>query len=185
MKRFTKCLFMLFAASFLFSGVAKAQQDSTEHDFLLQHALQGKSPTEIINYIDRLPQSRPLPYSASVTATELKLSDGKNAFTYPLEGDFYLSIAPYVTYTHDCFNHSLSGCRAELAETPYHVIVKDSAGRILFDENVVSFSNGFYGLWLPRNISGTVEVNYNGLQGSSTFSTNTTSQTCMTTIRLQ
>ncbi|MGL4667450.1 MAG: copper-binding periplasmic metallochaperone CueP, partial [Saezia sp.] len=169
----------------LFFSTAHAQT-SSQDQFLAQHGLQGKTPVEMIDYIDQLPQARLLSYNASVTATQLKLSDGKNTYTYALPEDkFYLSIAPYVTYTHDCFNHSLSGCRAELTNTPYQVTVKDEAGNILFNNAVVSFSNGFYGLWLPRNTRGTVEVEYNGLKGAFPFSSSSQSQTCMTTIRLQ
>lgn len=156
-----------------------------EQAFLAQHGLQGKTVVEMIDHIDQSTQERPLPYTASVTSTELKLSDGKEVFTYALEDQFYLSIAPYVTYTHDCFNHSLSGCRAELVNTTYRVTAKDKADNIIFDEDVTSFSNGFYGLWLPRNTSGTVEVTYNGLKGLSSFSTGEENQTCMTTIQLQ
>jgi len=187
MTLYKKCLLALLSTSFLIASVSEAQSlaTPTEHEFLSQHGLSGKSVPEMIDYIDQLPQARPLPYTASVTATELKLSDGKNIYTYPLEDKFYLSIAPYITYTHDCFNHSLSGCKAELVETPYQVIVKDSAGQVIFDQTVVSFSNGFYGLWLPRNINGTVEVHMNGRKGSYPFSTDAQSQTCMTTIRLQ
>lgn len=179
-----KAIFTAAISGLLAISAAYAQTPA-EQTFLTTYGLDGKTASEMIDYIDQLPQQRPLPYNASVTSTELKLSDGKNVYTYPLENDFYLSIAPYITYTHDCFNHSLSGCKAELVNTPYQVTVKDDTGNIIFDETVTSFANGFYGLWLPRNISGTVEVNYDGRQGSSVFSTGEKSQTCMTTIQLK
>lgn len=175
---------VLAMASLLMATVAGAATPQ-EQAFLDQYGLANKTAKEMIDTIDQSTQARPLPYSASVTSTELKFSDGQEVYTYPVGDQFYLSIAPYVTYTHDCFNHSLSGCKAELVNTPYQVTVKSDDGKVIFDETVTSFSNGFYGLWLPRDISGTIEVDYNGRKGSSAFTTGEKSQTCMTTIQLK
>lgn len=84
---------------------------SSESAFLAQHGLAGKTVEQIVDTIDQTPQSRPLPYSASITSTELKLSDGEQIYTLPLGDKFYLSFAPYEWRTHPCFNHSLSGCQ--------------------------------------------------------------------------
>ncbi len=89
------------------SGSALAA--SSESAFLAQHGLAGKTVEQIVDTIDQTPQSRPLPYSASITSTELKLSDGEQIYTLPLGDKFYLSFAPYEWRTHPCFNHSLSG----------------------------------------------------------------------------
>ena len=56
------------------SSVFAATPEST---FLAQHGLSGKSVEQIVDAIDQSPQSRPLPYSASITSTELKLSSGE------------------------------------------------------------------------------------------------------------
>ncbi len=45
-----------------------------EAAFLAEHGLSGKSVEQIVETIDQSPQNRPLPYSASITSTELKLS---------------------------------------------------------------------------------------------------------------
>ncbi len=59
----------------------------------------GKTVEQIVDTIDQTPQSRPLPYSASITSTELKLSDGEQIYTLPLGDKFYL-FAPYEWRTH-------------------------------------------------------------------------------------
>lgn len=53
----------------------------------------GKTVEQIVDTIDQTPQSRPLPYSASITSTELKLSDGEQIYTLPLGDKFYLFCA--------------------------------------------------------------------------------------------
>lgn len=72
------------------SSVFAATPEST---FLAQHGLSGKSVEQIVDAIDQSPQSRPLPYSASITSTELKLSSGEQVYTLPLGDKFYLSFA--------------------------------------------------------------------------------------------
>ncbi len=74
------------------SGSALAA--SSESAFLAQHGLAGKTVEQIVDSIDQTPQSRPLPYSASITSTELKLSDGEQIYTLPLGDKFYLSLRP-------------------------------------------------------------------------------------------
>ena len=114
-------LFALLALSI--SGTAIAAQSDAE--FLAAHGLAGKTTEQMVEAIDSSPQARPLPYNAGITSTELKLSDGTQQFSYPLGDKFYLSFAPYLMQTHPCFNHSLSGCRGELANTPFDVKVTE------------------------------------------------------------
>ncbi|WP_145494348.1 copper-binding periplasmic metallochaperone CueP [Yersinia massiliensis] len=169
-----------------FSHFAAAQSTSSaEREFLAQQGLAGKTTEQMIDAIDQSKQARPLPYSASVTGTELKLSDGQQQFTFPLGDKFYLSFAPFVNQTHPCFNHSLSGCRGEMAETTFDVKITDNTGKVIVQDKLTSYSNGFIGVWLPRNIEGTIEVSYQGLKAVSPFATQAESQTCMTTLHLQ
>ncbi|WP_019212607.1 copper-binding periplasmic metallochaperone CueP [Yersinia massiliensis] len=169
-----------------FSHFAAAQSTSSaEREFLAQQGLAGKTTEQMIDAIDQSKQARPLPYSASVTGTELNLSDGKQQFTFPLGDKFYLSFAPFVNQTHPCFNHSLSGCRGEMAETTFDVKITDNTGKVIVQDKLTSYSNGFIGVWLPRNIEGTIEVSYQGLKAVSPFATQAESQTCMTTLHLQ
>ena len=63
---------LLLVLGLLTTGSAFAA--TPEATFLAEHGLSGKSVEQIA--IDQSPQCRPLPYSASVTSTELKLSSG-------------------------------------------------------------------------------------------------------------
>lgn len=173
-------LFTLLALSI--SGCAIAAQSDAE--FLAAHGLAGKTTEQMVEAIDSSPQARPLPYNAGITSTELKLSYGTQQFSYPLGDKFYLSFAPYLTQTHPCFNHSLSGCRGELANTPFDVKVTDKSGKVLMQKQMTSHANGFVGIWLPRDIEGTIEVSYQGKKATAPIATHTSSQTCLTTLPL-
>ncbi|WP_245610307.1 copper-binding periplasmic metallochaperone CueP [Yersinia kristensenii] len=158
---------------------------SAETAFLAQHGISGKTTEQMIETIDQSKQERPLAYSASVTGTELKLSDGQQQFSFPLGDKFYLSFAPYINQTHPCFNHSLSGCRGELANTEFDVKITDQTGKVILQDKLTSYQNGFIGVWLPRNTQGTIEVSYQGLKAVSPFATQAESQTCITTLHLK
>ncbi|WP_186378238.1 copper-binding periplasmic metallochaperone CueP [Yersinia rochesterensis] len=178
-------------AAVTFSHFTLAQSSSTASsstaatEFLAQHGISGKTTEQMIETIDQSKQERPLAYSASVTGTELKLSDGQQQFSFPVGDKFYLSFAPYINQTHPCFNHSLSGCRGELANTTFDVKITDQAGKVILQDKLTSYQNGFIGVWLPRNIEGTIEVSYQGLKAASPFATQAESQTCMTTLHLE
>ncbi len=177
----TRLAIVAFAA-ITFSQFASA---TTQTEFLAQHGISGKTTEQMIETIDQSKQERPLAYSASVTGTELKLSDGQQQFSFPVGDKFYLSFAPYINQTHPCFNHSLSGCRGELANTTFDVKITDQTGNVILQDKLTSYQNGFIGVWLPRNIEGTIEVNYQGIKAISPFATQVESQTCMTTLRLK
>ncbi|WP_336220035.1 copper-binding periplasmic metallochaperone CueP [Citrobacter amalonaticus] len=174
---------LLLAFGLLSSSVAFAA--SPESAFLAEHGLAGKSVEQIVDTIDQTPQARPLPYSASITSTELKLAADGQKYTLPLGDKFYLSFAPYERQTHPCFNHSLSGCQGEMPDTTFNVKVTDKKGDVLIQKPLKSYQNGFIGVWLPRNIEGTLEVSYNGKTASHAIATGNDSQTCLTELQLQ
>ncbi|MEI7268640.1 copper-binding periplasmic metallochaperone CueP [Pectobacterium versatile] len=177
-----KMMAALFALTLGGSGFAAATDANA---FLAKQGLAGKSVEQIVDTIDQSPQDRPLPYSASITSKELKLSDGQQQYSYPLGNKFYLSFAPYIQQTHPCFNHSLSGCQGELANTAFDVKITDKAGNVIVQKTLNSHQNGFVGVWLPRNIEGTINVTYQGRVASSPFATYDDSQTCMTALPLK
>ena len=82
---------LLLILGLLTTGTAFAA--TPEATFLAEHGLSGKSVEQIVETIDQSPQSRPLPYSASITSTALKLSSGDQVYTLPLGDKFYLSFA--------------------------------------------------------------------------------------------
>ncbi|MHB1064925.1 MAG: CueP family metal-binding protein, partial [Georgenia sp.] len=128
---------------------------------------------------------RPADLMASVRPEVLLLSDGVAEHSLPLPADrFYVSIAPYVNQTHECFFHSLTTCRGELGGEDVTVRVVDDAGEVLVDEERTTFANGFVGMWLPRDVTGTIEVTQGGRTGVVEFSTDADGATCVTTLRL-
>lgn len=176
--RFLVSLFVLLLSTTTLASTSNST-------FLAQNGFIGKTPEQIIDIIEQSPQARPLPYASSVTGTMLMLSDGVQQYRYLLGDQFYLSFAPYLTQTHPCFNHNLSGCRGELPNTLFDVKILDQSGQVLLQKKLTSHTNGFIGVWLPRDINGTLEVSYQDKTAKSLFSTGDSSQTCLTTLKLQ
>lgn len=100
------------------------------------------------------------------------------------EDEFYLSIAPYVQQTHPCGYHSLTTCVGELPNTDFDVLIVDDEGETILDETVTSEDNGFFGLWLPRDIEGEVTIEYDGLSVTGPFTTTGEAKTCETDLQL-
>lgn len=97
----------------------------------------------------------------------------------------YVSIAPYVNTTHDCFCHSLTACRGELGNEEVDVQITDSdTGEVVIDEQVKTFDNGFTGFWVPSDTEGIVDISHDGKSGSVEFSTRDDRATCITDLRL-
>lgn len=187
-------LLVVAAALVLTTGACSAQDDSTasvgssssaQEQLLAEHGLEGLSAQEIVEELDRSPQARPLTLGASVQPDELLLMDEDTELTMPLPDDlFYLSVAPYVSSTHDCYHHSLGTCQGELAGQEMQVMITDDSGEVLVDEEVTTYTNGFAGFWLPKGSSGTIEVDYDGRSGVAEFSTDDDDPTCLTTLQL-
>ncbi|MCR3905476.1 MAG: CueP family metal-binding protein [Tenericutes bacterium] len=122
---------------------------------------------------------------ASISATTLTLTTPNQVYTYQVPNTlFYLSVAPYINNTHPCGTHNLTTCRGELANETFEVRIVTQGGFIILHENMTTNDNGFMGIWLPRNIEGTIEVNYQGMSSSYEISTTIDSDTCLTKMRL-
>lgn len=123
--------------------------------------------------------------AASIDDQELKVENEGETSVYPLPKDeFFVSIAPYETYTHPCEIHSLTGCQGELAEKELKVTVTDEQGEVHVDQLMTTPANGFIDLWLPRGQSYTVEIQADGKAGELQFSTFSGDPTCLTTMAL-
>ena len=152
---------------------------------LAAHGLGGKSGAEVVEALDRLDAERPLPLAASVRYDEVLISDGTTQAALPLEGDqFYLSIAPYETTTHECYFHNLGTCQGELAEVEVRVRIATDSGEVLVDEDATTYANGFVGFWIPKDVAGTVVVTKDGKRAESRFSSDADGPTCLTTLQL-
>src|SRR5699024_11438218 len=95
------------------------------------------------------------------------LTDGTQEVAMDLPEDrSYVSIAPFVEETHDCFYHSLTTCLGEMSEEPVEVSITDSStGKAVGEESTTTFDNGFIGFWLPSDISGPTAVEDEGTAG--------------------
>lgn len=168
------------------AGIA-APSPSAAETLLAEYGLEGLGTVEIIDHLDRLAaEDRPADLMASVRPSEVVVSSGDEQFNLEIPDDrFYLSVAPYVDQTHDCFHHSLTTCKGELASEEVRVqVVDETSGKVLVDEMRTTFENGFVGLWLPRDIEGTLQVTYDGKVGEVDFATDTDAPTCLTTLQL-
>lgn len=142
---------------------------------------------KIVDTLDRLPvEERPADLMASVRPGELVLSVGEATRTVPLPKDLvYVSFAPYAEQTHDCFHHSLTTCLGEMRNKKMMVEVLDHDSKVLVDEELTTFDNGFVGLWLPAGIEGFMSVVGDDFDGTAQFSTGPDDPTCVTTLQVE
>ncbi|MCX0276854.1 CueP family metal-binding protein [Nocardia zapadnayensis] len=159
----------------------------SQAEFLNTYDLDDMDAVEIIDQLDRLETAeRPADLIASVYPDELVLTDNRQEVVLDLPQNLsYLSIAPYVEQTHDCFYHSLTTCQGELSNATVDVEITDSTtGDVVVDEQATTFDNGFVGFWVPSDIDGTIEISYDGRTGTSDFTTTDEGATCITDLQL-
>lgn len=159
----------------------------SQDTFLTTHGLAAMDAVEIIDHLDRQKVTeRPTDLIASVRADELLLSSDDQEVVVDLpDNQTYVSIAPYLTSTHDCFYHSLTTCLGELDNEDIQVTITDEAtGEVLIDEQTTTFDNGFVSFWLPDDATGTIEITHQGRTGVTEFSTTEDGATCVTDLRL-
>lgn len=111
------------------------------------------------------------------------LDDTRVSVDMPID-EFYLSVAPYIDSTHICGFHSATGCRGELKQEEFFVEFIDLDGNILVSESMISMSNGFIDLWLPRDVEGTLIITQGELTANKLISTEVGEPTCETTMQL-
>jgi hypothetical protein len=158
---------------------------TSDGDVLADLGFSGMTGEEIVTRLDASADSRPLEFTASVREDQVLLGDGTTEVAVPLEdGQFYVSVAPFVETTHECFFHSLATCQGELVDTPVEVRITDADGDVLVEESATTHANGFVGYWLPEDVDGTIEVRHGDLVGSVPFSTTEGSPTCLTILQL-
>jgi hypothetical protein len=96
-----------------------------------------------------------------------------------------LAVAPYVTTTHSCAIHSISGCTGELVSVEISVFAVALDGTVLIDEVMTSMDNGFIELWLPRNMEIDLTIEAEGKQVLGSVTTYDTSPTCIVDLQLE
>ncbi len=126
---------------------------------------------------------------ATVIITSEKIiaedKSGKNV-EIPLQNEFFVSIAPWETFTHECSNHVPTGCLGELVQVPVHInITNKKTGEVLKDESIVTQKDGFIDLWLPRNEVFSVTITKDGKTAQEDIGTRKNDKTCITTMKLK
>lgn len=157
-------------------------------ELLARHDVAATDVESLIEALDATGLDERPALMASVRPHELLLSDETTAepLAVPIPDDrFYLSFAPYYDATHDCYFHSLTTCKGEMAGEQVQVtIVDDATGETLVDEQLTAFDNGFVGVWLPRDIEGTLRIEHDGAVAETEIATGPEDATCLTTMQL-
>lgn len=183
----TAALLLVLAGCAPAADAEPSPSTDSQAEFLNTYDLDDMDAVEIIDHLDRLETAeRPADLIASVYPDELVLTDNRQEVVLDLPQNLsYLSIAPYVEQTHDCFYHSLTTCQGELSNATVDVEITDSTtGDVVVDEQATTFDNGFVGFWVPSDIDGTIEISYDGRTGTSDFTTTDEGATCITDLQL-
>lgn len=181
-----RALLAALAATPLVLASCSASPSAAE-ELLAAHGQPAGSAREVIDALEALPLAkRPPELLASVGTDVLTLSDasGREASLELPAEELYVSVAPFVTGTHECFFHSLTTCRGELAEEELDVRVEDASGAVLIDETRTTAPNGFLGLWLPRDAELTLRLAGAAGEATTTLRTDAEAPTCLTTMQL-
>lgn len=118
------------------------------------------------------------------TSIEFRFSDGTERSISVPAGEMIVAVAPYLTNTHPCAIHSISGCTGELADVPMRVVASVSDGDTILDEVRTTLSNGFLELSLPSHAQIDLYLEYGGKTATGRISTYETDNTCVTTFKL-
>ena len=157
----------------------------SETAFLEPFGLDGGDPREIVAVLDQTNDDREKGIVGSVRYDHVVFTTEEGEQKVPLaDDDFYLSLAPYVDQTHECYYHNLASCQGELVGEDMDVTITSADGEVLVDETVTTYDNGFVGFWLPRDIEGTVEVAFDGKSVVAPIATGPEDPTCVTTLQL-
>lgn len=172
----------------LLAGCAgSAETASPTEELLDAHGLSGLDAREIIDELEALPLTeRPEDLLASVLPDQLSLRDSSGGAASLLlpDGESYVSVAPFLEATHECFHHSLTTCLGELGERELAMQVAAADGEVLLDERRTTAPNGFLGLWLPRDQELTLTLALDGATATAPLRTDAESPTCLTAMQL-
>lgn len=160
---------------------ACSNTNSNNHD-----TLTGNGDQDIKTLVNDYSVGKINDQTASITSTQLIVTENDDTeITYDLpEDEFFVSIAPFISETHPCTIHSLTGCQGELVDQDVDFYIEDENGTVIIDETFNSGANGFIDLWLPRNQTFQVEITYDGKETKSEISTFEDDGTCITTMQL-
>lgn len=171
-------IFLIILTGYIF--LSNLLNNNSTADKLSEFGFEDISIEDLVLGLDSGEIYRPN-LKASITGSTLKLANQETSEEIELDNNkFYLSFAPYINHTHPCSNHNLITCSSELVNEMFDVKIVNSKEEVIFNEIIQSMDNGFIGLWLPKNITGTLSVSYNGLSASANIETYSNSNTCLT-----
>ncbi len=157
----------------------------SEERYLRRYDLEGLSAEEMVESLDRATID-PNKLIAGISAHTLTLYFEDATFAYAIDEElFYLSLAPYITFTHPCGTHSLTTCQGELANETFFVRITDLDGTVYYEGDYTAYDNGFKGFWLPRHTTVDIEIEYQDLSATQQLTTSDDADTCMTTLELK
>lgn len=122
------------------------------------------------------------------------INDKELIFTFPddrevkmplPEDEMYVAFAPYIDDNHSCTTHYMSSCKGELVRKAFKLKAIDNNGATLYDGDITTVVTGFFGLWLPRNRTIGLFIEYGDLSAEVQITTTPGSNTCVTTARLK
>jgi hypothetical protein len=132
----------------------------------------GTSTPEVQSFVD-------------TEAVKVTFKNSGKTVEVPLPNDqLVVAFAPYISNTHSCQIHYMSGCQGELVGTPVKVTATLPDGVVLFDQEISTMKNGFLELWLPRNQEIMVTMEALGRKTEGRIGTFSYSKTCITTFQL-
>jgi len=122
-----------------------------------------------------------------ITPKELTITfpDGRKVVTALPDDEMYVAVAPWINYTHSCSVHYLSSCQGELENKIFEISVKEKSDNLIFEGPVTSMKNGFFELWLPRDLELVVDISYDGKTAGIVLLTDNSCNTCFTEARLK
>jgi len=177
-----KYLVLILLAIFIFLGCSESTDPNYDNDFATIDSLEVKSAIGLANDW-KFTKSK---ITSHITPDELiEFPDGRKVKKTLPPNEMYIAVAPYVNTTHDCSIHYPSSCDGELKEQTFLITAKDTQGNTLFDGNIISMKNGFFELWLPRDLTVTLHIEYNSLSADEVIGTFAVNKTCITTLKLK
>jgi hypothetical protein len=144
----------------------------------------GDTPQEIIAAVNEQ-YGDERNYGVSIYDDKIVASNNTETVEIDLSEEmFYMAIAPYYETTHNCSIHSATGCGGELRNEEFNVKIISDQGEVVFDDQVKSMQNGFFEIWLPRDITGSMTITHGEAINVSSISTFAGDNTCVTTTQL-
>lgn len=111
-------------------------------------------------------------------------SEGES-ISFPLDQDqMYIAVAPFLDFTHPCYDHYLSSCSGELKNREMMITLINAEGSVVEERQILTAGNGFFEIWIDRDAVYTLEIQMDGVSGSGTVSGIAGSRTCVTDIQL-